>query len=196
MKNVTVSKAADLVRSGAVGVIPTDTLYGIVASAFDTDAVERVYRIRGRDSGKPCIVLLADMADLTRFGIDPDEVSRKRLSEVWPGPVSVVLPCSGAEWEYLHRGTGTIAFRVPDDLELRVFLASAGPVIAPSANPAGERPAETADEARLYFSDMTDFLVDGGRCSGEPSTVARLGDDGRWNVLRPGPGVPEQLPAE
>lgn len=169
--------------------MPTDTIYGIVASALNPGAIERVYRIRGRDAGKPCIVLLADMADLIRFGIDPDVTTRQRLSEVWPGPVSVVLPCPGLECEYLHRGTGTIAFRVPDDPGLRTFLASAGPVIAPSANPVGERPAETADEARRYFSDRTDFLVDGGRCSGEPSAVVRLGDDGCWSVLRPGRGL-------
>jgi L-threonylcarbamoyladenylate synthase len=192
MKTVTMSEAADLVRLGGVGVMPTDTLYGIIASVFDPGAVERVYRIRGRDAGKPCIVLLSDAADLIRFGIDLDEMSQRRLSEVWPGPVSIVLSCPGLEWKYLHRGTGTIAFRVPDDSGLRTFLTSAGPVIAPSANPVGERPAETADEATRYFFDLTDFLVDGGRCSGEPSTVVRLGDDGCWGVLRPGRGLSEK----
>ncbi|NTW15645.1 MAG: threonylcarbamoyl-AMP synthase [Candidatus Moranbacteria bacterium] len=185
MERISFREAAERIRRGEVGVVPTDTLYGIVASALDRDAVERVYRVRGRDEGKPCIVLLSDMTDLGRFGIDPDDVSRSRLAEVWPGAVSVILPCSDSRWKHLHRGTGTIAFRVPEDPALHDFLVSAGPIIAPSANPSGLPPATTADEAEAYFGEDIDFLVDGGTLRNAPSTIARL-EGGRWTVLRQG----------
>lgn len=188
MGNVTFSEAADMIRTGSIGIVPTDTLYGLVALASDPDAVERTYRARGREAGKPCVVLLSDASELERFGIVPDTVSRERLARVWPGKASIVFPCHDPRWKHLHRGTGTIAFRIPDDADLHVFLAETGPVIAPSANPAGERPAETAGEAEGYFGESADFVVDGGRRSGEPSTVARM-TEGGWEILRQGPVI-------
>jgi len=185
MDRISFHEAAERIRGERVGVIPTDTLYGIVASVLCPDAVERVYGVRGRDEGKPCIVLLADMTDLGRFGIDPDDAERAMLASVWPGSVSVILPCPDTRWGHIHRGTGTVAFRVPDDADLRRFLSSAGPIIAPSANPAGKPPAETVEEAEAYFGGHIDFFVDGGRLSGTPSTVARI-VDGKWDVLRRG----------
>ena len=109
---------------------------------------------------------------------------RAMLASVWPGSVSVILPCPDTRWGHIHRGTETVAFRVPDDAELREFLSSSGPIIAPSANPSGLPPATTVEEADAYFHDDADFLVDGGRLSGVPSTVARI-VDGKWDVLRP-----------
>lgn len=185
MGKISFPEAAVMVGYGRIGVVPTDTLYGLVASVSDRDAVERVYRVRGRDAGKPCIVLLPDVSDLGRFGVDPDDASRDRLARIWPGKVSVVFPCRDPRWEHVHRGTGTIAFRVPAEKDLHMFLAAAGPVIAPSANPSGDPPAETAEEAEAYFHDNIDFLVDGGRVAGEPSTVALI-EDGKWRVLRKG----------
>ncbi len=185
MDRISFHEAVERIRGGRVGVIPTDTLYGIVASVLRPDAVERVYGVRGRDEGKPCIVLLADMTDLGHFGIDPDDAERAMLASVWPGSVSVILPCPDTRWGHIHRGTETVAFRVPDDAELREFLSSSGPIIAPSANPSGLPPATTVEEADAYFHDDADFLVDGGRLSGVPSTVARI-VDGKWDVLRRG----------
>lgn len=185
METISFDQAKKRIVDGEIGVIPTDTLYGIVVSAFDPDAVERVYATRGRDTDKPCIVLIGDMSDLGWFGIDSADADRAMLARVWPGPVSVVLSCPNPRWRYLHRGTEMLAFRVPDDAQLRNFLSSAGPIIAPSANPAGERPAETVEEANVYFHNDIDFLVDGGRLSGAPSTVARI-VDGKWDVLRQG----------
>ena len=185
MKTMTLTEAVGRVRMGRVGIIPTDTLYGLVASAMISEAVERVYAIRGRGTEKPCIVLIAGVGDLALFDIVPDEATSRLLGTVWPGAMSVVLPCDGAKWEYLHRGTGTVAFRVPADDRLRAFLCEAGPVIAPSANPAGERPAETTEEAVAYFDSDAEFVVDGGRRAGLPSTIARI-ESGGWHVIRQG----------
>ena len=185
MVTVSFEEAARRIRTGEIGVVPTDTLYGLVASVLDPAAVERVYRVRGRETRKPCIVLLGDMSDIGRFGIDPGDTERAMLAQVWPGEVSVVLPCRDKRWDYIHRGTGSIAFRVPSNPELHGFLVAAGPVVAPSANPEGERPAETVEEARAYFGTLVDFFVDGERLSGAPSTVARI-VNGKWEVLREG----------
>lgn len=165
--------------------MPTDTLYGVVASAMDAAAVERVYRVRGRDEGKPCIVLIGDIDALERFGIVLGERMRSMLEEVWPGKVSVILPCPDERFAYLHRGTGTIAFRVPDVPALRGLLRKTGPLIAPSANPQGKPPAKTIAEAKNYFGDTVDFYIDGGTLDSEPSTVVRF-IDGKLSVVREG----------
>lgn len=185
MEPISFPEAAERVKAGEIGIIPTDTLYGLVASAMDTVAVEHVYRIRGRDTGKPCIVLLSDLTDLGRFGITPNDETLLRLGSVWPGQVSVVLPHDRKEWTYLHRNTGTIAFRVPDVIGLHGFLREAGPVVAPSANPAGANTATTVGEALAYFGSGIGFVVDGGRLSGPPSTVARIVGD-KWEIIRQG----------
>lgn len=175
----------DVLKSGGVGVIPTDTLYGMVASVWHPQAVERGYFLRNRDLEKACIILIADIADLETFSVHPSPKERVWLDSVWPGKVSVLLPCSDTALRYLTRGTGNLAFRIPDDESLRTFLRETGPLIAPSANPQGEKPAETIAGAKQYFGDAVDFYLDGGTLRGEPSTIVKL-ESNRVTVLRPG----------
>lgn len=172
-------------RAGQLAIMPTDTLYGIVCAARLPEAVERLYRIRGRDAAKPCILLINDISALGEFGIVLDDTDKKALEKVWPGKVSVVFDCPDDRWEYLHRGMGTLAFRVPDDEELRILLRNTGPLLAPSANTEGRPPAHTLSEAKNYFGDQVEVYVDGGHRKSLPSTVARL-RSGVWEVLREG----------
>lgn len=173
-------------KKGDIGVIPTDTLYGIVASTRIPEAVERVYRIRGRDTEKPCIILLSDVQDLEEFGIMPTHAIAKFLQEQWPGGISVVLPCASAQWTFLHRGTGTLAFRVPNWSLLRSLLRETGPLIAPSANIQGQPPAQSIVDAQRYFeTQQVDFYVDAGILESEPSTLVRCEGD-LIRILRPG----------
>jgi L-threonylcarbamoyladenylate synthase len=187
------------IKNGGIGVLPTDTIYGIAASALLPAAVERVYQARGRRPDKPCIILIADTKDLTLFGVDPISQFREivKWEEVekacWPGPVSIVFACPDEKFSYLHRGTHTLAFRLPKNDELRTLLRETGPLIAPSANPEGQKPAALVSKAREYFGDNADFYVDGGIRSGEPSTVLQI-KDGKLTVLRQGvASVPKEL---
>lgn len=177
--------AAQKIASGGIGVIPTDTLYGVVASALSKETVERVYAVRGRPPEKPCIILLPDIDSLAQFDIVPTDIERTFLEKYWPGAVSVVLPCPLEKWAYLHRGTETLAFRVPGDEVLRAWLRETGPIIAPSANPEGKPPARTREEAEKYFADTIDFCIDGGALEGAPSTLVSL-REGKISVLREG----------
>lgn len=167
----------DTLKQGGIGVIPTDTLYGMVASAWNETAVERGYILRNRDLEKACIILIADIADLEIFSVHPSSKEREWLGSVWPGKVSVLLSCPHADLRYLTRGTGNLAFRIPDDESLRAFLRETGPLIAPSTNPQGENPAETIAEAKEYFGDAVDFYIDGGMLQSLPSTIVKLEND-------------------
>lgn len=175
-----------LLTSGAVGVFPTDTLYGIVGSAQNADAVERIYRLRKRESHKPLIVLIADIVDFEIFYVRLSDQQRAALEKIWPAQVSVVLDCPEEKMRYLHRGGDTIALRMPAEKWLQEFLRKTGPLVAPSANISGEKPAETIEEARAYFGDSVDFYVDWGIVHSGPSTLIKLEQDGSFMILRHG----------
>ncbi|MBP6942701.1 MAG: threonylcarbamoyl-AMP synthase [Candidatus Buchananbacteria bacterium] len=167
-----VQEITDQINKGAIGVLPTDTLYGVVASIKQLEAVERVYTVKQRDRHKACIVLIAKLDDLQLFGITVDEY-RDRLNEYWPGPVSVVLP-TGTCPEHLCRKGPSLAVRFPNDPWLQSLLALTGPLIAPSANPETQPPATTIAEAQQYFNSDIDFYVDGGILAGKASTLISL----------------------
>lgn len=182
---------ADILKRGGIGVIPTDTLYGIVGSALLRETVERMYEVRHRSPDKPCIILLHDGKNIEQFGIPAEKGVGKVAQGYWPGKVSIVLALpelptptlpskeAGVEtirekFSYLHRGTNALAFRVPDDDELRELLKETGPLVAPSANPEGKLPALTIEEAKKYFGKSADFYVDAGLLESEPSTLIEI----------------------
>lgn len=171
-------------NNGGVVVIPTDTLYGIVARASDKQAVERVYKLRGRAPEKPCIILTAGIWQITDTGLWTDD-HRALAAKYWPGALSLVAPTAKTD-EYLHRGTHTLAYRVPDDTDLRMLLTQTGMLVAPSANPESSPPATTLYEAQAYFGDRVDGYVDGGAFTDhKPSTLVTL-VNGEVKVLRQG----------
>lgn len=179
-------KIVQVLKNGAIGVIPTDTIYGIVGSALTPDTVEKIYKLRKRISSKPMITLISSLNDLNHLNILLTDQQINFLKKIWPNPISVVLPVPGGKWRYLHRGTETLAFRMPKNDWLMQLLKSTGPLVAPSANFEGEKVAETIDEAKEYFGDSVDFYLDGGRIQSEPSTLVQLKGDGSYNILRQG----------
>lgn len=164
-----------LLLSGGVAVIRTDTIYGIVAKADLRVAVERVYRIKGRTPTKSPIVLIARPEDMF------DKYSQAELTGVaglWPGKNSVIFPSMLAP-EWIARGNGSVAYRLPADKALRRLLERTGPLIAPSANPEGLVPAMSVAEAERYFGSAVDRYVNGGRVvGGAPSRLFRSTDEG------------------
>lgn len=179
-------KMIEILKCGGIGVLPTDTLYGIVGKALDKETVERIYRVRRRDLKKPMIILISSLDDLKKFGIILKKNQKETLSKFWPGKVSVVLDCKSEKFKHLHRGKNTLAFRFPADETLLKILKKVGPLVAPSANRAGDKPAENFKEARTYFTDEVDFYVDGGKIKSQPSTLVEMDKNGIVKVLRDG----------
>lgn len=166
-----------LLKKGGVGVLPTDTLYGLVGSALLPDAVLRIYELKRRNETKPLIVLIAEVSDIEQFGVVLSEQLENRLAKYWPGAYSIRLPIIDDQFEYLSRGMDTIAFRLPDTEELREFLRETGPLVAPSANIENLPPATTIAEAKRYFGTDVDFYIDGGELRGKASTVIEFDDE-------------------
>jgi L-threonylcarbamoyladenylate synthase len=177
-----------LQKPGVVGVIPTDTIYGIVARAGDSAAVDRLYRLKQRDH-KPGIIIAASIEQLEALGL-----KRRYLTAVqqfWPGPVSVIIPCSDPALAYLHQGKQSLAVRIPEHAELQKLLQQTEPLLTSSANHANKSAAVTVDQAKQYFGDAIDFYVDGGDLADhQPSTIIRIVDDA-IEVIRRGAGTIE-----
>lgn len=164
-------KLVEMLREGKIGVLLTDTLYGVVASAANEQAVERVYQAKSRTSTKPPIVLISDISQLydpLPAGVDPT------VNGLWPGKNTVILPQPSAP-EWLVRGSQGVAYRLPDNPRLQRLISETGPLIAPSANPEGQTPARSVGEAEGYFGDTVDFYVDGGvAMNDQPSSIYTL----------------------
>lgn len=160
----------DLLRSGGIAVIRTDTLYGIVGRADNQATVERIYQIKGRAPDKSPIVLISDMSDMFETY---DTAVHAMLPAYWPGPNSIILPSrDGPTW--ITRGNASIAYRLPANPALQALIRAVGALVAPSANPEGLTPAATTDQARRYFGDAVDYYLDGGTVTDQqPSSLFR-----------------------
>lgn len=194
VKSLEINQIIKFLKMGKVGVIPTDTIYGIVGSALNPHTVEKIYKLRERAADKPFIILIANLNDLNQFNIKLTDKMKIILKKIWPNPVSVVLPFNEEKFKYLHRSKKSLAFRIPNNEWLINLLKQSGSLVAPSANIEGGKPSETIEEAKKYFGDKVDFYVDGGKMSkapasavkSAPSTLIRLMDDGSYQILRQG----------
>lgn len=174
-------KVTHLLNAGGIGVLRTDTLYGVVARADNEQAVQRVYELKGRDDNKSPIVLVSDRSQLFD-SVTPSIESV--LNQKWPGPVSVIIPSLNAP-SWIRRGNDSVAYRLPANNELCTLLSSTGPLIAPSANPQGKVPAMSMAEAEAYFGASVDFYVDGGAViDATPSQLLQVTQDGEIVRLR------------
>lgn len=174
-------EVAALLREGKIGVIRTDTLYGLVALADNQQAVEKIYTAKQRDISKPLITLISDKNQLFD---SPPQKTLNVLTSLWPGKISVILPTVQAP-DWINRGLQTTAYRLPADETLRDFIGKTGPLVAPSANLEGQSPAKNVSEAIGYFGDTIDFYVDGGIVENTvPSQLVRIHENGETERLR------------
>ena len=159
-----------ILKKGGIGVMPTDTLYGLVGSTFSKEAVKRIYKLKQRDKNKKLIILISSVNDLKKFKINLTNVQSRILNKIWPGKVSVIL--------------NNVAFRLPKNKKLIEILKKTGPLVGPSANPEGLKSAENISQAKKYFGDKVDFYLAGGTLKGEPSALIKISKNGEIKVLR------------
>lgn len=172
-----------MLLAGNIGVLPTDTVYGVAARAQDRQAVARLYALKHREH-KPGTIIAASVEQLIELGFN--EKILRAVTHLWPASLSIVLRTS-PEMAYLDQEVGSQPMRIPANKQLRALLTQTGPLVTSSANQPGEPTAETVGEADAYFGDTVDFYVDGGLMAGRaPSTIIRITADGAVEVLRHG----------
>ena len=165
-------------RAGGVVLLPTDTIYGLHALATDRAAADRVAEIKGRDDTKPFVVLGAGLVQLEEIGIDARPEVRNALLELWPAPLTAILPLRHPI--PASRGAASLAVRVPALEWLRELVARTGPILSTSANRSGEPPISDPKYLARELQNKLDGLADSGPSTGQPSAIVDFtGDEPR-----------------
>ncbi|WP_159438257.1 L-threonylcarbamoyladenylate synthase [Massiliimalia massiliensis] len=175
------------ILNGEVVAIPTETVYGLAANAFDETAVSKIFEAKGRPQDNPLIVHIADMEMLREVVSEVSETAEKLAKKFWGGPLTMILPKNERVPYAVTAGLETVGVRMPAHLAAREFIRYCGvPLAAPSANVSG-KPSPTS--AAHVFHDLRgkiDYILDGGTCEvGVESTVVKVMDD-QVEILRPG----------
>ncbi|WP_298889096.1 L-threonylcarbamoyladenylate synthase [uncultured Serinicoccus sp.] len=166
------ARAAAVVREGKVVVLPTDTVYGVGADAFDVVAVAMVLAAKHRGREMPPPVLVPNPRTVDGLATDVPMYARILMRHFWPGPLTLVLRAQPSlQWD-LGETNGTVALRMPDDELALELLAEVGPLAVTSANVTGQPAATTAQEALDQLGGAVAAYLDGGpRTGGQPSTI-------------------------
>jgi len=180
-------RAGKLIAGGGIVAIPTETVYGLGANAFDVRAVARVFEAKARPSFDPLIVHIADLEAVELVAEIPSAKALALMEGLWPGPLTLILPKKASIPDLVTSGLPTVAVRLPAHEIARAVIRHAGvPVAAPSANPFGYLSPTRAEHVARLLGDRVDLIVDGGPCPvGVESTVLDLTIDPPL-VLRPG----------
>ena len=186
--------AAELIRAGGLVAFPTETVYGLGASAFCGDAVERIYQAKGRPSDNPLIVHISDRGQLSQIVSQVSETAQVLMDHFWPGPLTLVMPKTEQVPDVVTAGLSTVAVRFPQHPVAQAFISMAGvPIAAPSANASGRPSPTTAGHVIDDLFGRIDAVIDGGSaCYGLESTVVDVSVEPPV-LLRPGSVTYEQL---
>jgi L-threonylcarbamoyladenylate synthase len=187
-----IAAAAAVVEAGGLVAFPTESFYGLGADALDSDAVARVFEVKGRPEHKALLVLVDSIDMAAGLAARVSDGARALMARYWPGALTLVLEAADRVPAGLTGGGSTIGVRMPGHAVARALVRSAGrPITAPSANPSEAPPALTAAAVREYFEGRVELILDGGpTAGGAGSTVA---DCTVWppRILRQGPVIVE-----
>lgn len=196
-----VHRAVQSLAEGKLVVFPTETVYGLAASALDEAAVDRLLRVKGRRAGQPLTLAIRSAEEAKDYAPDLSPLAQRLARRCWPGPITLVLddshpqslvrrlPCSVQQAVSPNNAVG---LRVPGHkLILDVMQMVVGPLVLSSANRSGQPDAVTGTEALESLGDDVDLILDDGRCRfGQPSSVVKVVGN-RYQILRAGV-VPEK----
>lgn len=183
-------KAGEALAKGKLVAIPTETVYGLGADAFNAVAVARVFEAKARPSFDPLIVHIARIEDLEKIASSIPPQAQLLADRLWPGPLTMILPKRPEVPDIVTSGLPTVAVRFPNHPIARKIIEFSGTAIAaPSANPFGYISPTRAEHVARLLGEKIDYLVDGGACEvGVESTVIDMTQE-RPKILRPG-GMP------
>jgi len=171
-----IDRAAEVLRSGGLVAVPTETVYGLAADALNAEAVEAIYTVKGRPETKPISVLVSGMDMVETVCKDIPPLAYRLANAFWPGPLTMVLPDGGAVPSIVTSGGNTLGVRCPDHPATGSLIRTLGhPLAAPSANPSGMPSPKSADEVLAALDGKINAILDGGQCVvGVESTILDL----------------------
>lgn len=187
-------KAAQLLKNGEIVGIPTETVYGLAADAFNEKAVEKIFLAKGRPQENPLIVHICDMEMLPVPALEIPSLAYTLAEHFWPGPLTMIFKKQPALPDCVNNGMPTVAVRMPEHKAALELIKKCGfPLAAPSANLSGKPSPTTAQHVFNDLNGKIPLILDGGKCGfGLESTVIMFNVNG-VKILRPGAVTPEML---
>lgn len=185
--SLSILRAAKIIRTGGLVAFPTETVYGLGASAYDTAAVHKIFAAKGRPYDNPLIVHIAELIQLESVAVNIGDTAYKLAQQFWPGPLSIVLERSDNVPSIVSAGLKTVAVRMPaHSTALELIKRSGVPLAAPSANRAGSPSPTSSKHVLEDLADTIDAVIMGGTCRiGVESTVLDITGN-KPVILRPG----------
>lgn len=186
--------AAETIRRGGLCALPTETVYGLGANGFDSQAVKNIFLAKGRPQDNPLILHIADWSMLEELVEEIPPLAKKMADAFWPGPLTMIFKRKACVPDAVTAGLDTVAIRMPSDPVMRAVISQAGvPIAAPSANRSGKPSPTTAKHVLDDLNGRIDLILDGGACDiGLESTIVNLASNPPA-LLRPGGITLEQL---
>lgn len=182
-----IEKAAKLIKSGEVVGMPTETVYGLAANAFDSEAVDKIFKAKGRPQDNPLIVHISRMEMLDGLVSEIPELAMRCAEKFWCGPLTMIMPKSDKIPMTTSGGLNTVGIRMPSNKTARALIDACGlPLAAPSANLSGSPSPTTAQHVFDDMNGRIPCIIDDGGCAvGVESTVIAFEGDS-IKLLRPG----------
>lgn len=188
-------QAAELLKQNNIVAFPTETVYGLGGNAFSDEAIEKIYKAKGRPSDNPLIIHIADVKQMDDFVDKVPEKARLLMERFWPGPLTIIIhQKEGKLSEKATAGLSTVAVRMPDHPVARSLIRAANlPIAAPSANRSGKPSPTTAQHVYDDLNGKIAAIIDGGPTGiGVESTVIDCTEK-IPRILRPGGITKEQI---
>ncbi len=187
-----IARAAELIRTGGLAAVPTETVYGLAANGMDPAAVEKIYEVKGRPAVKPLSLMVPGPEALDKYGRNVPRGAYVLAEAFWPGPLTIVVEAVPEIPSIVLAGGATVGLRCPDSPKtLELLKMAALPLAAPSANPSGAPSPKTAEDVLGYFDGKIEAVIDGGPCGiGTESTIIDLSAS-PYRILRQG-ALPEE----
>lgn len=187
-------KAARIIKEGGIVGIPTETVYGLAANVFNSDAIKKIFLAKGRPSDNPLIVHISKLEDVFKVVSVFNEKAKILANNFWPGPLTIILPKNKQVPNIVTAGADSVAVRFPSHPTAKKIIELSGvPLVAPSANLSGKPSTTKFSHVLEDLNGKVDALVNGGDCKfGVESTVISLLEDVPV-ILRPGAITPGQI---
>lgn len=187
-----IQRALDALYKGGIVAFPTDTVYGVGTLAFNNSAIESIYNAKKRPIEKAIPILIGDLHDLEKVGVNIPDMALRFAARFWPGPLTCVIPKQPTLPAAIS-ATSTVAVRIPNHPDALALLRAAGPMAVTSANISGQPSPTTAQEVYAQLNGRIPLILDGGTTpGGVPSTLVDCTGE-RPVVLREGPITLENL---
>jgi L-threonylcarbamoyladenylate synthase len=182
-----VAQVGRVILQGGVAAFPTETFYGLGADAQNEEALQRIFRIKGREENKPLLLLIGAREWLSSWVRRIDPVADRLIESFWPGPLTLVFEALPRLSPLLTGGTGTIGVRISPHPVARALVQTVGrPITATSANLSGQPSASLAAEVFNALGDRLDAILDGGQTPGGLGSTVLDVSSAKPRIVRPG----------